>query len=96
MTKKKHANEEVKETNMEFPCEFTLKLFGLADSQFETAALTIVKAHVHNLNDQALAIRSSANGKYESISITFTAESREQLDNLYRALSDSPEILMAL
>ena len=81
---------------MQFPCEFTLKIFGYSGSTFETTALSIVRKHVPNLKDQALVIHPSATGKYSALSITFTAESREQLDNLYRALSSSPDIIMAI
>lgn len=84
------------ETVMQFPCEFTLKLFGLTGPEFEVTALTIVRKHVPDLAEQALVIRPSSNGKYSSLSISFTAHSKEQLDNLYRELSASPQILMAL
>ena len=81
---------------LQFPCEYTLKVFGINGAAFETAALSIVRAHIPTLNDQTLVINRSSNGKYASLSLTFTADSREQLDNLYRALSSSSDILMAL
>jgi len=84
------------ETLMQFPCEFTLKVVGYAGEQFEKTAITIVREHIPHLSDQALMIRESANGKYASLTIKFTAESRTQLDNLYQALSASSDILMAL
>jgi putative lipoic acid-binding regulatory protein len=38
----------------------------------------------------ALEMRDSSGGKYQSLTLTVTATSREQLDNLYRALTAHP------
>lgn len=83
-------------TNLKFPCEFTIKVFGLASDAFELEVITIVKKHVESLRENAFASRYSKDKKYLALSISFTANSREQLDNLYRELSRSPHVLMAL
>lgn len=81
---------------LKFPCEFTIKVFGIASDAFELEVITIVKKHVKSLRENALANRYSKDKKYLALSISFTAYSREELDNLYRELSRSPYILMAL
>jgi putative lipoic acid-binding regulatory protein len=51
---------------------------------------------VPNFSDRALQVRDSKNGKYCALNITVHVESREQLDNIYQALTASPQVLMAL
>lgn len=81
---------------LKFPCEFTIKVFGLASDEFEMEVITITRRHIKQLRENSLATRYSRDRKYLALSITFTAESREQLDALYRELSHSPRILMVL
>ena len=40
--------------------------------------------------------RASSNGRYLSVTVTVTAESREQLDNVYRTLTASEQVLFVL
>lgn len=85
-----------KESLLKFPCDFTLKVFGNATDEFEATVLGIINKHVPNASDRTYDSRPSANGKYVALNITVHVESKEQLDNIYRALSSSPQVLMAL
>lgn len=84
------------ESLLKFPCDFTIKVFGLANDDFEAAALGIIHKHAPNFTDQAFQARPSEGGKYKALSITIHAESKEQLDAIYMELSASPHILMVL
>lgn len=84
------------ETLLVFPCDFTIKVFGYSTDEFEAAVLMMVHKEVPNLSDRAIQSRVSANGKYRALTITVHVDSKEQLDNIYRALSSSPQVLMAL
>lgn len=84
------------ETLLKFPCDFTIKVFGIASDEFEAAVFGIVHKIIPNLSDRAIQARPSANGKYMALSLTVHVTSREQLDDVYRALSSSPQVLMAL
>ena len=84
------------ESLLTFPCDFTIKVFGMATDEFEAAALTIIHKNAPNLSGRALQSNLSANGKYKALSITIRVESREQLDQIYRELTASPQVLMAL
>lgn len=88
--------DEQQETLLTFPCDFTIKVFGLSHSDFKTTVLTIIHQYVANFNEEAMQIRPSENGKYLALSITVHLDSKEQLDNIYKALSSSPHVLMAL
>lgn len=88
--------EPANESLLKFPCDFTIKVFGLGSDEFEIAVLTIVHKHVPNLSETAMQSRDSANSKYRALSITVHVDSKQQLDDLYRDLSSSPHVLMAL
>ncbi len=85
-----------KETLLEFPCEFPIKVMGKADNAFEKTALSIFTKHIPDIKENALTIRPSSNGTYVSITLTFTATSQKQLDDIYLELSAHPDVLMAL
>ena len=79
-----------------FPCDFTIKVFGLTSDEFEKTVLNIIHKHVPTLADRAIQTRPSANAKYSAMSITVHVDSQEQLDRIYQDLSSSPQVLMAL
>jgi putative lipoic acid-binding regulatory protein len=81
---------------IEFPCQFPIKIMGLADMEFEGIVVAILNEHVPDLGEGAIMLKLSAGGKYISMTATIRARSQEQLDNLYRALSGHPKVLMVL
>lgn len=85
-----------KESLLQFPCEFTIKVFGEMAPDYEQTIISLIRPYAPNLSSGAIQSRISENGKYLSLSITLFVESREQLDNIYQALTSSPKVLMAL
>lgn len=81
---------------LQFPCEFPLKVMGLAQDNFDALVVGIVRRHVAHLGEGAVAVRASREGKYHCVTVTFTALSRDQLDGLYRELTSHPHILFVL
>ncbi len=79
-----------------FPCSFPIKAMGRNAGDFEALVVAIIRRHVPHLDDSAITRRYSEAGNYLSITATFMAESREQLDVLYRELSSHERILMVL
>ncbi len=84
------------ESLLEFPCPFAIKAMGLAEADFDLVVVDIVRRHVGGLGEGAVTTRPSSGGKYLSVTVTFQAESRAQLDALYRELSGHPRVLMSL
>ena len=83
-------------TLLQFPCEFVIKIFGLRDDQFEMEALSIIRKHVADLRENAIQSRPSKDGKYLALTVTITADSKEQLDLIYQELSANTHVLMTL
>ncbi len=84
------------ETLLTFPCEYPIKIIGLANGEFETFVYTVIQKHVPNLHENAIQTRPSKNAKYLAITVKFTAESKKQLDNIYLELTSSKEVAMVL
>jgi putative lipoic acid-binding regulatory protein len=83
-------------TLLEFPCEFPIKMMGRDEEGFRRAAIELVESHVGKISEDAIATSASSKGNFVSVTVTITAESQEQLDNIYRALTAHEEILVAL
>jgi uncharacterized protein len=81
---------------LEFPCEFPMKVVGRREDGFAQTVSEIVQRHVEDFLPSALEMRASRNARFLSLTLTFTARSREQLDGLYRELSSHPLVMMVL
>ncbi len=79
-----------------YPCEFTLKVLGKNNPEFEQKALMITREFFPELKENAIMPRLSKDKNYLSLSITVMAQSREQLDKIYQAYTAAPEIVTAL
>lgn len=86
------------ESVLKFPCEFPLKIIGdhSLEDDFEVFVLPIVVRHVPYLDQGQVTRRLSSEGKYLAVTVTFIAESRRQLDDLYRELSSHKRVRMLL
>ena len=83
-------------TLLEFPCQFSVKAMGLATADFDALIVEIVNRHAPNLSEGAVKTRTSSKGKYVSVSVTFEASSKTQLDAIYQDLTDHDRVLMSL
>ncbi len=78
-----------------FPCSFPLKVMGLNNDAFQAAVKAIFDKHLDPA-PVSYTSQPSRNGKYLSITATFTATSKEQLDALYRELNAHELVVMTL
>lgn len=90
------SGDTTQETLFEFPCDFPLKVFGHAQPGFAQAIAEIVLRHAPGFDPATIEMRSSSGAKYLSLTCTLRAESRQQLDALYRELCAHPMVKMAL
>lgn len=79
-----------------FPCQFTFKIIGLANKEFEGEVLKILHQHFPQLSENAIRYTVSKNAKYLAYTVNVQATSQAQLDATYQDLSDNPLILFAL
>jgi hypothetical protein len=79
-----------------FPCAFPIKVMGKTQPGFAQEILAIVQQHAPDFDAGTLEMRASSAGNYLSLTATVNAKSREQLDDLYRALCAHPMVTMVL
>ena len=81
---------------IEYPSDFPIKIMGPMHDDFAQTMLELVILHDPDFMAERLEMRPSSNGNYLGITVTIRATSREQLDNLYRALSGHPMVKVVL
>jgi putative lipoic acid-binding regulatory protein len=84
------------ESLIAFPCDFPIKVMGKTQSGFAQAVVAVVQRHAADFDPATVEMRSSREGNYLSLTVTVNAQSREQLDELYRELCDHPMVTMVL
>ena len=84
------------DTLFQFPCDFPLKVMGRHTDDFRSIVLGIVQKHAGPVDISQLEERPSKDGSYLSLTCTFQAQSREQLDALYRELTSHEKVLIVL
>lgn len=85
-----------KESLIEFPCRFPIKVMGRDQSEFEAHVLQIISAHVDDITADDVAVRTSKKGNFLSVTVTVNARDQEHLDRIYRTLTASEQILYVL
>lgn len=84
------------ESLIEYPSDFPIKIMGAAHPEFAQTMLAVVLQHAPDFDAASMEMRPSREGNYLSLTCTIRATSREQLDNLYRALSSHAMVKMVL
>ena len=84
------------EPPLQFPCSFPVKAVGLAAETFDALVVGIVRRHAPDIREGAVSVRPSAEGKYLAVTVTIEAQSRAQLDAIYRDLVACEQVLFAI
>lgn len=84
------------ESPLKFPTSFPIKIMGKDEPGFHAAVAEIVARHVAPLDTLTVKRQPSREGRFVSVTVTIEAQSREQLDALYRDLSAHDLVIMAL
>jgi uncharacterized protein len=81
---------------IEYPSAFPIKVMGAQVEGFAEAIISIAQQFDPGFDPATLESRPSKGGNYVGLTITVTATSREQLDELYRTLSTHPLVKIVL
>jgi len=85
-----------KESLIEYPSAFPIKVMGVKTDGLVHAITQIAEQFDPAFDATTIELRNSKAGNYLGITITVMATSREQLDDLYRALSSHPMVKVVL
>lgn len=83
------------ETLFEFPCDFSIKAMGLASDDFRSLVEELVVPHLQGERLSTVS-KPSTKGRYESVTVSFTATSKAQLDSIYLALTGHERLLYVI
>ena len=83
-------------TLFEYPCDFPIKVLGRTQAGFAQTILDVVRKHAPDFDGSTMDMKPSKQGRYLSLTCVVRATSRQQLDELYRALCDHPMVVMVL
>lgn len=91
------AGDPRRDSLIEYPSRFPIKVMGAKADGFVHALTTIARQFDPGFDAATgVALRESRAGNYLGVTLTVTATSREQLDDLYRALSGHPMVKVVL
>lgn len=88
-----NSNAKLKDL-LEFPCSFTYKVVGLAKPELTDKVVEVIQRHAPG--NYSPSLKKSAKGNFHSVSINITAHSIEQVETLYKELSDIDIVRMVL
>ncbi len=89
-------NQVIEELLMEFPCTFPLKVMGLNTDNYPDYVLSVAQKHINGIDECCVKTRLSKSEKYIAVTVTFLAQSKEQIDNVYLELNASDRTKMAI
>ena len=81
---------------IEYPSSFPIKVMGLNVDGFVHAMVSVARQFDPGFDAATVELRPSKADKYLGVTLTVTATSREQLDELYRTLSTHPMVKLVL
>lgn len=85
-----------KESLIDYPCLFPIKVMGAKVDGFVQAVTHVAEQFDPSFDASTIELRPSKAGNYLGVTLTVTATSREQLDELYRTLSSHPMVKVVL
>ena len=90
------TTKDHEESLIQYPSAFPIKVMGAKVDGFVHAVTEIAQKFDPSFDAGTVELRPSSKGNYLGITITVMATSREQLDELYRALTSHPMVKVVL
>lgn len=85
-----------RQTLLEFPCDFPIKIMGARVDGFAQAVIEVVLRHAPDFEPAKAEMRPSSKGNYLAVTCTFRAVSQVQVDTMYRELTSHPMVKVVL
>jgi putative lipoic acid-binding regulatory protein len=87
---------EASGARLEYPLDYGFTIIGLAADDFPEHARRLVARFVVDVPAEAVSVRSSAGGKYHSVSVSVQLQSEEQRRAVYQALHEDGRVVFVL
>ncbi len=84
------------ESLIKYPSSFPIKVMGKQTPELAQVLSDLVREYDPAFDPATVEMRTSKGGNFMGLTFTINATSREQLDNLYRALLAHPLVSVVL
>ena len=91
-----NAGAPTRQTLIEYPCDFPIKIMGARVDGFAQAVIEVVLRHAPDFDPAGAEMRPSSKGNYLAVTCTFRAVSQLQVDTMYRELTSHPMVKVVL
>lgn len=81
---------------IEFPCDYPIKVMGFAGEELHTTVREIMFRHAPGFDEATITVRDSAQGNYQSVTVTITATGAPQLQAIFTDLKSCSCVKMVL
>lgn len=87
---------DVETPKIEFPCEYPIKVMGYACGEFHEHVHAVMLKHAPGFDAEAVVVRDSRNGRFQSITVIITATGEAQLQAIFEELKLCAHVQMVL
>jgi putative lipoic acid-binding regulatory protein len=91
-----NASDPRKDSLIEYPSRFPIKVMGVQSDHLVHEIVQIAQRFDPSFDAATVELRPSSSNKYLGVTVTVTATSRQQLDDLYRAFTSHPLVKVVL
>lgn len=88
--------QQASDSLIAYPSAFPIKVLGAQVEGFVEAMVAVARRLDPTFDASTVTTRQSRCGRWLGVTLTITATSREQLDELYRTLSTHPMVRVVL
>lgn len=90
------SNIPPEDSLIEYPSDFPIKVMGKSHPDFAQTLTELILQFDPEFDPATVEMRPSKGGNYLGLTFTVRATSRQQLDDLYRALHGHPMVSVVL
>jgi putative lipoic acid-binding regulatory protein len=88
--------EQDKQTLIEFPCDFPIKVMGETRDDFAETIIAVIREQLPDFDAGMIEMRASSGGRFISLTCTVHVTSKPQLDDIYRTLTSHSLVKVVL
>ena len=81
---------------IEFPCDYPIKVMGEAHTELHQHVLQVMERHAPGFDHSKITVRDSSKGKWQAITLVITATGKPQLEAIFADLKTSRRVKMVL
>ena len=90
------SEEKSRESLIDFPCKFPIKILGKDNDVFENTVSQIMIKHGQKYSEFSVKKNNSKNKNYIALTWIVNVNNQDELDNIYKDLSKDKNILFVL